>query len=521
MNQGKPAPARLLIAAAMALSIGWGIRGNYGHETGAMIPGALAAMAAVILSGRQEWISRIPYFAFFGALGWSFGGSISYMQVIGYTHSGHSLSVLYGFACLYLIGFLWAALGGAGTVLPACLSDWELKDFFPVTITVFAVWILQDLIVAFFIHTDPAFRQRDPLYWYDTDWLGVTAALVAVLLLALARRKYDSPTSLVVHMTVGWWIGFLVLVVLFGWRMTPPRGDNWAGCFGMVIATLIFFERKKWRLVTASSIIAGTIGGVGFALADLIKLLGIGTGWETNWHSILEQSYGFMNGIGIGAVILLLSKRIPVSPPESEKGFWRYFAIGFVLIGITYLNLRKNPGIWLNAKAVPPVLYGLSAEIWFNIGFALCSLMLVLLLWRHKYDPLPIIPQNPLGKAQLFFAVFLWWIVIGNFERALVSFAPQRLITEGVILLNSVICSTLVLLTTCSSGQSVVQTEPFHLKRTIALTFAVSILTPLFCWATIRTIYGNAQIGYASRHIRFGADATATKTKPAEDKPHP
>jgi len=309
----------LLIAAALALSIGWGIRGNYGHETGAMIPGALAAMAAVILSGRQEWISRIPYFAFFGALGWSFGGSISYMQVIGYTHSGHSLSVLYGFACLYLIGFLWAALGGAGTALPACLSDRELKDFFTVTVTVFAAWIFQDLIVAFFIHTDPAFRQRDPLYWYDTDWLGVTAALVAVLLLALVRRKYDSPTSLVVHMTVGWWIGFLVLVVLFGWRMTPPRGDNWAGCLGMVIASFIFFERKKWRLVTASSIIAGTIGGVGFALADLIKLLGIGTGWETNWHSILEQSYGFINGIASARSYCSSQKEFQSRPRSRKK----------------------------------------------------------------------------------------------------------------------------------------------------------------------------------------------------------
>jgi len=74
---------------AFSLSIGWGIRGNFGHEYGAMIPGALAAMAAVLLSGREDWYRRIAYFAFFGALGWSFGGSISYMQVIAYTHSGH------------------------------------------------------------------------------------------------------------------------------------------------------------------------------------------------------------------------------------------------------------------------------------------------------------------------------------------------------------------------------------------------------------------------------------------------
>src|SRR4051794_12952043 len=99
---------------ALALSVGWGIRGNFGHEYGAMIPGALAAMAVVLLSGRDDWPRRVAYFAMFGALGWSFGGSISYMQVVGYTHSGHSPSVLYGFANLFVIGFLWAAFGGAG-----------------------------------------------------------------------------------------------------------------------------------------------------------------------------------------------------------------------------------------------------------------------------------------------------------------------------------------------------------------------------------------------------------------------
>src|SRR5437870_9094821 len=97
--------------AALSLSLGWGIRGNFGHEFGAMIPGALAGMAVALLSGRADWQRRVAQFGLFGAVGWAFGGSISYMQVIGYTHSGHSPSALYGFACLFVIGFLWAAAG--------------------------------------------------------------------------------------------------------------------------------------------------------------------------------------------------------------------------------------------------------------------------------------------------------------------------------------------------------------------------------------------------------------------------
>src|SRR5262249_38950465 len=158
---------------------------------------------------------------------WSFGGSMSYMQVIAYTHSGHSASVLYGFACLFVIGFLWAALGGAGTALPAVLDREQLTEFFAPLLAVFVGCALQGLVVAGWFAVNPEYRHTSPLYWYDTDWLAALVAIVAVLVLAAARRRLDPASGLILHMAVGWWIGFLVLVNLLGWRMTPPRGDNW------------------------------------------------------------------------------------------------------------------------------------------------------------------------------------------------------------------------------------------------------------------------------------------------------
>ena len=38
-------PWQMWLLGALSLSIGWGIRGNFGHEVGAALPGALAAMA--------------------------------------------------------------------------------------------------------------------------------------------------------------------------------------------------------------------------------------------------------------------------------------------------------------------------------------------------------------------------------------------------------------------------------------------------------------------------------------------
>jgi hypothetical protein len=69
--------ASLILLTALSLSVGWGIRGNFGHEYGAMIPGALAAMGGVLLAGREDWWRRIAHFGFFGALGWSFGLSLA------------------------------------------------------------------------------------------------------------------------------------------------------------------------------------------------------------------------------------------------------------------------------------------------------------------------------------------------------------------------------------------------------------------------------------------------------------
>ena len=118
-----------LLLGALTLSLGWGVRGNFGHESGAALPGALAAMALVLASGRPDWMERIHLIALAAALGWSIGGSMSYMQVVGYTHSGHTPTVLYGFANLFAIGFLWAFPGGIGFGLAASLPAEQLTLF--------------------------------------------------------------------------------------------------------------------------------------------------------------------------------------------------------------------------------------------------------------------------------------------------------------------------------------------------------------------------------------------------------
>jgi hypothetical protein len=404
---------RTILLCALSLSIGWGIRGNFGHEYGAMIPGALTAIAAVLMSERADWWRRVSYFAMFGAIGWSFGGSISYMWVIGYTHSGHLPSQVYGFACLFVIGFLWGALGGAGTALPACLDREKLIGLFPPMLTVFGIWLIKYYANPLLAPTGEGDnRHENPLYWYDASWVAALLALVAGLIFAAVRRRIDLGTSLVLHLAIGWWVAFLLMVFMVDvlgieFRMTPPRGDNWAGAVGMTAGMFIWCLRRDLLPVAHASLVAGVVGGFGFATAAFLKLVEMRylppllsswfgeSAWQTNWHSILEQSYGFINGIGIALAMLFLARRLPSTTDEPRTGRWtEVFAVGFVLLLVTYVNFVKDVSTWVQLKAMPAELYGLPARTWFNIGYGLLSIAVLGLLIRHLYRPIALVPRS-------------------------------------------------------------------------------------------------------------------------------
>jgi hypothetical protein len=532
---------RSIVVCALSLSLGWGIRGNFGHAYGAMIPGALAALAAVLLSGREDWWRRAAYFALFGALGWSFGGTISYMQVIAYTHSGHWLSQVYGFACLGVIGFLWGAMGGAGTALPACLDRQRLTSLFAPVLAVFAAWFLQDLILPLILPILPSeSRHESVLYWYDTCWVAALGAIVAVLVLAVVRRRLCWGSRFILHLAGGWWLAFLGMVLLVDglgveFRMTPPRGDNWAGAVGMTAGALVYFLRNGLVPVARAALVAGTFGGLGFAAATFLKLAEVKyvplvlshlfgeSAWQTNWHSLLEQTYGFVNGVGLAVALQPLVRRLPRLHEEPRVRRWtEVVAVSFVLLLITYVNLIKNVPNWVQQRAIPGELYGLSARVWFNAGYAVLAVAVLALLARHVREPLAVVPTSPLGKAQLLYLVLLWWVVVGNWMRAIPPFAAQRLVTEGVIHVNAVCCTVLALLWPTPlprpdrEGQPITGGSLWGVAA--AGLLALATMTAVASYGTY-AMHGSQFVGHGGYHVRFGPDALPPKPKQGE--PHP
>jgi len=526
-----------ILFVALALSIGWGVRGNWGHEYGAMIPGALAAMAAVMVSGREDWYRRIPAFAFYGALGWSFGGSMSYMQVIAYTHSGHGPSVAYGFACLFLMGFLWGALGGTGTGLPIFLDRARLTALLLPTAAVFAGWIVLDQwllrylggmreqVAAGTLTVEQLKESTAWLNWHDTDWLGVLVALVSVGIYAAVRRHIDWGTGLVLAMCVGWWLGFGILRLGLGLRMTPPRGDNWSGSLGTVLAVLVYLWRTREFGIVWSTLVIGFFGGLAFSGSTFIKLVLVhptvqehlfGGQTDANWHSVLEQTFGFIAGFGEAIAIGLLATRAPRQTDEPTVRRWAEPAcVFFVLVVITYVNIVKNiEAVWLGNGTVPAVMYGWAASTWFNLMYLALALAVGIPLWAHwRGRPIAMLPTTWLGRGQLLFLVFLWWIVVGNLTRT-VPFHPQRLITEGTVHVNACLCTLMALL--LPSGALLIGSVgngigPSAAKKALATVCVAAALVIGAEIGTIRWLWGDTFAGHAALHIRFGPNATTEK----------
>ncbi|MEP7252818.1 MAG: hypothetical protein ABI683_10580 [Ginsengibacter sp.] len=483
-----------MLLVGLSLSIGWGIRGNFGHEHGAAFAGCLAAITVALLSGREDWRQRVSYFAFFGALGWGLGGSQSYMQVMSYSESGQAASQLYGYGCLFIMGFLWAAMGTVGTAFPAVANKESLTKIFGPLLFVFGAWMILHLIedpLSNWLQPKAIFdstwhRHENPLYWFDSNYLSAVFALlgmgvydlwqrrnegnklllpvfgiggalvgygtqlllrvsggesrfasaltylqgdpsyvspatgqpayassdllnnwpqffsdypqhvgwlvgltVGIIIYFLIYGKFRNGASFFVYMAAGFLIAFLVFPVLGGnlfanyggLRMTPPRGDNWAGMLGIFIGASIWLWRNKLKSVAWVSMIGGTIGGLGFAGAEFIKtsLIALGdpkiliwkgmlpgtkkydeisqawANWESqNWHSFFEQTYGFINGIAIAIALALLASRVKMQTLEngintqaSKSTHWtKIFSTLFVLLGITYFNIAGNVEVW-------------------------------------------------------------------------------------------------------------------------------------------------------------------------------
>jgi hypothetical protein len=114
---------RSLPLAAIAGGMAWGIRGQYGHETGAMIFGVLVGLVIVLMVLPQATALQAARAIGLFTLAIGFGGSMTYGQTIGLTMDAsihgnvadphwNAAAYRWGMVGLAIKGSLWIGFGG-------------------------------------------------------------------------------------------------------------------------------------------------------------------------------------------------------------------------------------------------------------------------------------------------------------------------------------------------------------------------------------------------------------------------
>lgn len=411
---------QLLILCALAMSYGWGFRGDYGHEAGAMFPGVFLALSILLAAGRDDWQRRITTVALAGAIGWAFGGSMSYGMVVGYTAASSLPDVAYGYASLFLIGGLWAAVGAGLLGLALTMKRSWLNSWAGPLVMLFIVWQLLDF-TGFTYWLESRFIPK------DADGVAALSALL-IGLVCLAIPPWKSAGTLITWLAAGWCLGFVILVMVLGLRMTPPRGDNWAGSLGLTIAFAIYLFLHHNRAALYLVLVGFLAGGYGFALADGLNMMGRAN-WGVfgdlaqNYHldswKWMEQGFGFIMGLGVALGILrLLRGRLHPPVEDAAPGDIQLVGLLFLIIVMPWLNFFKNVQNYSRQSILGTPLFDWPQEIWYLFIACGLALMLGIACVQYYRKQLALSPSRPHGRAQLLLLYLMWLSLLAAFLQA-------------------------------------------------------------------------------------------------------
>ncbi len=349
---------------ALAVGLGWGIRGDFGHLVGAMFPGACLALGFAYVSRQKSLFLWMPILAAVSAIGIGSGGAMSYGILHGYAQSDTFINYAYGFLTLFLQGAAWGTFGGAmvGLVL-----------------------------------------EREPLR--TSQWL-----------------------SLVLTVLAGGWFTSFILVHWLGFDINPPRNNSSITFFGAALAQLVWLAwNKKWSgfrggLLGYLGFGLGMSGGRLLGnIANVLQTTGLD--FTINHWNVMETSCGLIGGFVFAFGMLKFSYP---APPERENVGWTSvlsitFVLGVIPLWHRLTRIRPDEKLahWANElkgfgyehpeQLAETVLWSLDAIC--VLGFVGATLWM--LVYFRRWQPLAWLPVIWLSLTMLLFqnanALYFWY----------------------------------------------------------------------------------------------------------------
>ncbi len=217
---------------ALAVGLGWGIRGDFGHLLGAMFPGAMLGLGFAYVTGQRNMFRWMPILGLIGGLGIATGGSMSYGLLHGYAKADTFINYAYGFFTLFLQGGAWGCFGCAFMGLVLEKNRLKATELFALILTIF--------ICGFAV--------------------------------------------------------FFVIVNLLGFHINPHRSDLSIGFTGGVIGLFIWLGCNRKPLGLRGAVLGYVGFGTGMSMGRLLANASYNLPFAINHWNIMEVMCGFIGG---------------------------------------------------------------------------------------------------------------------------------------------------------------------------------------------------------------------------------
>ncbi|GMW00606.1 MAG: hypothetical protein AMXMBFR84_17430 [Candidatus Hydrogenedentota bacterium] len=502
-----------LILTSLAMAYGWRYRGTVGHEGGAMVSGAMLGLAVCLASRRPDWQRRSLVAALVGSIGWAWGGALSYMEQTSYIISGSFLDVLYGCSALFLIGAIWAGIGGAILGLAFTEPRSRIERFMGPFVAVCTAFLATHLYLVFHPDTLNLYERFTAEHFHDSEWLPATTIILVTGLYALIRPRERSEALLFVAAAAAWWIGYLLLTKFGGLRLGPPyRSEAWGGTLAVLIMVVahLYWQRNKAALLL--SFYGAIIGGLGFALAYGV------------FREYAEETVGLFMGLGIALGVRRL-ERTGLAPALEDVPAIRLdlFAAFTVLIALMWVNLRRAPMAWIDRFGFLPnePILGFMPWVWYAAGGGLASATVVYALAQYARGRLPIVVAGAYSKA----AIVLLYLIWVTFAGAVLHFFPEAAagqfpLSHATLFVLAVVVTSMLLVTRTPINEGVVCPSgivPSDGRWNLRNAFVVSVLAcPLVLLATTGYCMAKHDGTSDRARLRFGPEAYWRKISQVE-----
>ncbi|MCW5557228.1 MAG: hypothetical protein KIT22_05265 [Verrucomicrobiae bacterium] len=279
-----------VLLGGFAGGLGWGIRGQYGHETGAMMAGLLVSLAMVFLFCSGAPSLPVARAAAWGTIAMGFGGSMTYGQTVGLTHDaplvGHWEALRWGMLGLAIKGGLW--IGFAGTFLGMGLGG---KRYRPAEMLGMMLGVLALCALGIRVLNEPFDPEQRllPRIYFSDDW----------------RWEPDA--------------------------VLKPRREVWGGFLAALVGLFAYLHWVRRDGLATRLGLWGVLGGaLGFPLGQSLQAAhawnpgffsqGIGATLDPvmNWWNFMETTFGATMGAMLGLGLWIHRARIAF--PGADDG---------------------------------------------------------------------------------------------------------------------------------------------------------------------------------------------------------